>query len=279
MVIPLQPKISKHVNDIIQKYASGLFRNATLEVYGIKAAPIKELVNPELPTIEVSGGAADMVFLLEDDTYLHLAFVTGHNSKKAMLKCVGYDVRLYERDERLIHTVIIYTADVKEKPNTLNIGTLTYDPNVLLMANYNGNDTFTELENKIKSGQELSDADILRFVLLPLMNHTMPRFELASNTIELAKTIPDSSKRNACTAAAFAFASKHLNEADREKLMGVIEMTDIMTEIGVMIAMDELKAVAKSMLRDRVTIDFVVRHTGLDESTVREIQEELNNEG
>ena len=51
------------------------------------------------------------------------------------------------------------------------------------------------------------------------------------------------------------------------------------TELGIMFVMDELKAVAKSMLRDRVTIDFVVRHTGLDESTVREIQEELNNEG
>jgi len=165
-----------------------------------------------------------MVFLLEDNTYLHLAFVTGHNSKKAMLKCVGYDVRLYERDERLIHTVIIYTADVKEKPNPLNIGTLTYDPNVLLMADYNGNNTFTELENKIKAGQELSDADILKFVLLPLMNHTLPPYELASSTIELAKTIPDPTKREACVAATFAFASKHLDETDREKLMGVIKV-------------------------------------------------------
>ena len=279
MVIPLHPQITKHVNDIIQKYASSLFRNATLEVYGIKTAPIKELINPELPIVEVSGGEADMVFLLEDDTYLHLAFVTGHDSKKAMLKCVGYDTRLYERDERLIHTVVIYTADVKTKPDLLNIGTLTYDPNVIPMANYDGNTIFTDIETKIKSGQDLVDADVLKLVLLPLMSHTMPRYELASNVIELAKTILDTPKRDACIAAAFAFASKYLDDENLKNLREVLEMTALVTEIVVDRVMDEKMEIARSMLKDRVSIDFVSRHTGLDESTVREIQDKMNNEG
>jgi hypothetical protein len=63
-MISIDTKITKHINDVIQKYASGLFRDATLEFYGIKTAPIKELINPELPSVEVSGGAADVVFNL-----------------------------------------------------------------------------------------------------------------------------------------------------------------------------------------------------------------------
>lgn len=55
----------------MQKYASGLFRDATLEFYGIKTARIKELINVDLPAVEISAAAADFVFLLEDDTYLH----------------------------------------------------------------------------------------------------------------------------------------------------------------------------------------------------------------
>ena len=153
---PINTKISKHANDLIQKYATSLFRNATLEFYGIKSAPIKELINPELPEIKVTGGAADIVFLLEDDTYLHFAFETGHNSKGAMLKCIGYDTRLYERDGRLVHTVIIYTADVKTKPKGLSIGTLSYDPQVILMVDYDGNAIFKELEAKIKADEELT---------------------------------------------------------------------------------------------------------------------------
>jgi len=62
-------------------------------------------------------------------------------------------------------------------------------------------------------------------------------------------------------------------------MIAIIKMTGALTELGVMFVMDELKAVAKSMLRDRVTIEFVVRHTGLDEATVKELQEELNDEG
>ena len=45
-----------------------------------------------------------------------------------------------------------------------------------------------------------------------------------------------------------------------------------MTELGAWFAeeiMDEKMAIAKSMLTDKVTIEFVSRHTGLDESTVQ----------
>ena len=270
-MISLQSKVSKHVNDIIQKYASGLFRNATLEVYGIKTAPIKELINPELPTVEVSGGAADMVFLLEDDTYLHLAFVTGHNSKEAMLNCVGYDARLYKRDKRLTHTVMIYTADVKKKPALLNIGTLTYDPSVVLMANYNGNTTFTELETKIKAGNDLSDTDILKLVLLPLMNHTLPWHDLATNTIELAKKIPDKQKKNACIAAAFGFASKYLDDEKLNNLREVLEMTELVESF----MMDEKIETIKVALKEGLPIASIARITRLEESKIKELMKEF----
>jgi hypothetical protein len=46
-------QISKHAKDIIQKYTSGLFRNATLEFYGVKTAKIKELINVELPVVRL----------------------------------------------------------------------------------------------------------------------------------------------------------------------------------------------------------------------------------
>ena len=269
----LNTKITKHVNDIIQKYANALFRNATLEFYGIKTAPIIELINPELPTVEVSMGVADVVFLLKDDTYLHFAFETGNN-RAALIKCAGYDLRLFERDGRLLHTVVIYTADVKEKPSTLNIGSLTYKPNIILMCEYDGNAIFSELKAKIKTKQELTDVDMLNLVLLPLMKNIIPRWELAANSIGLAQTIPDTTKRNACIAAAFAFASKYLDEHDIEKIMGVIRMTDL----GTMLVMDERIQIAKNALREGATVVFTKKITGLDETVIQRLQEELNNE-
>jgi len=267
----LGTKITKHVNDVIQKYASGLFRNVTLEFYGIKTAPIKELINPELPVVEVGGGAADMVFLLADDTYMHFAFETGHNSTDALLKCASYDLRLYERDRRKIRPVVIYTAEVKTKPPGLDIGALSYNPDVILMCDYDGDAIFAALEAKIQSGQELTDIDMLNLVLLPLMHHTLPRKELAADSIKLAQAILDTTKRNACIAAAFAFASKYLNKNEADKLLEVLSMTDL----GNMLMENKAIEIAKTMLKDGVGISTVSKYTGLDEATVRQLQTEL----
>ncbi len=72
----LEANISKHAKDIIQKFTSNVFKDATLENFGIKTAPIKELINVELPVVEVAKSSTDVIFLLADNTYLHIEFQT-----------------------------------------------------------------------------------------------------------------------------------------------------------------------------------------------------------
>ena len=278
MVNAIDAKITQHTNDTIQKYTNALFRNATLEFYGIETAPIKELINPELPKVEVSGGAADIVFLLEDDTYLHFAFETGHNTA-AVAKCFSYDARLFERDGRKIHTVIIYTADVKTRPSGLSFGTMRYYPDVILMTEYDGDAVFKELEAKIKTGQELTEIDMLNLALLPLMRHTMPPRELAAESIRLAQTIPDITRRNACTAAAVAFANKFLSKTDMEKIKGVLAMTDLVgmiveDAVGNAIKNRDME-IAKNALKMGFSIENIAGITSLDESTIKQLQTEM----
>ena len=43
----MNTEIAHKARDIIQKHASGLFKDSALEFYGIKSARIKELVNVE----------------------------------------------------------------------------------------------------------------------------------------------------------------------------------------------------------------------------------------
>ena len=275
----LDVKISKRVNDIIQKYASGLFKNTTLEFYGIKAAKIKELVNIELPVIEVSESSADFAFLLEDDTYLHFEFQTAYN-KKDLIRFAHYNLRLYERDGRKIHSVIIYAADVKKAPDDLNIGSLIYTPDKIMMVDYDGDNVYHELNAKIKAGSELTDLDILNLILLPLMKNNTPRDELAATSIKLAQNIPDPAKRTACIAAAFAFASKYLDKHQMEKLMEVLKMVDWATML-VGDAVDN--AVEKNtieittkMLKEGIGISSIVACTGLEESFIRKLKAELD---
>ena len=63
-----------------------------------------------------------------------------------------------------------------------------------------------------------------------------------------------------------------------EKIKGVISMTDLVVTIVEDAIKDKSMEIAKGMLKDKVSVDFVMRHTHLDESTIRQLQKEIDNE-
>ena len=269
-------QISKHAKDIIQKHISALFRDAALDFYGIKTtAKIKELINVELPVVEISETSTDFIFLLEDDSYLHFEFQSSYN-KSDLIRFAGYDLRLYERDGREIETVVIYTADVNIVPVGLKIGSLTYNPDIVMMNRYDGNALYEGLRAKILSGNELSDADMLNLIFLPLMRNSIPKNELAVKSIELAQSIPDKTKRNTCIASVFALANKYLDENKLYELLEVLKMTDLAVMLVEDAVNDERIGIAKNALKEGYSVESVQKVTGLDESTVRRLQSELN---
>jgi hypothetical protein len=270
----METKIPKHARDLMQKYASGLFRDATLEFYGIKTARIKELINVELPIMEMGGGSADFVFLLEDGTYLHFEFQTTYN-KNDLIRFAGYDLRLYERDGRRIVTVIIYAADVKHAETELNVGSFVYRPDKIMMNQYDGDVIFTELASKINAGAEITDVDMLNLIFLPLMRNTFPRDELAVKSVTLARDIPDVTKRNACLTAAFALGNRYMDKDGIEKIKEALKMFDLYERLVNDAIIDEKTEIAKKMLNRGLSVDAVAEDTGLDESTVIKLKEEF----
>jgi len=92
----LNVSISPHAKDIIQKHTAALLREIMPEFYGIKIGRVKELINPELPEVTVAGGGTGMVFLTDDDKYLHLGFEIG-KEKHDIRKHLSYDARLIAR--------------------------------------------------------------------------------------------------------------------------------------------------------------------------------------
>ena len=51
-----------------------------------------------------------------------------------------------------------------------------------------------------------------------------------------------------------------------------------MTDLGTLLVSERNTEIAKSMLRDKVSVEFVSRHTGLDVATVQQLKDELDNE-
>jgi len=288
----IEAKISIHNKDIISKYTSGLFKNSILEYYGIKStARVKDLINVEFHVIEVSEARADFIFLMDDNTYKHFEFQSSYN-KKDLTRFSRYDSLLYDRDGRMIDTFIIYSSDVKKINESLNIGTLKYEPTNIMMYKFDGNAIYADLETKLKEGQELTDIDMLNIIFLPLMKNSILKDELAVKCIELSKTIEDKSKRETCIVSTVVFTSKYLSEIEISRIWEVAKMTDVIGRLiqqevdkevvkKIDIAVKKTKKeaekkkainMAKKMLAKNKPIDEIIEFTDLTEKEIREIK-------
>jgi len=107
------------------------------------------------------------------------------------------------------------------------------------------------------------------------MRHTLSRKELAADSIRLAQAIPDTVKRNACIAAAFAFASRYLDANETNKLLEVLKMIDLGTMLVTSAQKEKAVEIAITMINDGMGISTISKYTGLDEATVRQLQAEL----
>jgi len=266
---------TKQWKDIIQKYISALYKDSILEFYGIEATKVKELINTNLPLVDVRNAETDQILLLENNTYFHLGFETGFH-EKALVRHLEYDVRLYARDGREINTVIVYTSDVKEAPPPLKIGpNLTYSPNAVLLVKYDGDAIISEIGQKIAVKERLTDQDIIKLTFIPLMKTTISRNEMAYKTVTLAKSIENKEKRDACIATTIAYASKVLNKAEINQLVEAIRMTELGEVMAELFGEDRAIDIAKRMLKRGISIDVVAEDTELDISTVSQLQEEF----
>jgi len=114
------------------------------------------------------------------------------------------------------------------------------------------------------------------------MKNKSPRDELAANSIKLAQNIPDTTKRNACIAAAYAFANKYLVKSQLDKLLEVLRMNDLATIlIGDAVAKtvaDTKIEIAKKLIKRGISVEAIAEDTDLEESIIRQLKTELDKE-
>ena len=119
---------------------------------------------------------------------------------------------------------------------------------------------------------------MLNLMFLPLMRNSVQKKEFAKKSIELAQTICDRNKRDACIASVVAFMSKYLNENEINDILGVLKMTDIVTRILVDDRLEQAKEIAKKAIDEGLSLNLISKLTGLDIETIKEIQKANENE-
>jgi predicted transposase/invertase (TIGR01784 family) len=281
----MDTEITHHSNDILMKCMAENFKDKTLAFFGLKTPRIAGLSPTALPAIEARETRTDIVFLLEDDTLLHLEFQTTV-SKEDMKRFMLYDARITSREEhaRVINTAVIYSGNIQQAPEILDCGSIFYRVTNVYMKDYDGDAEYKKLHQKITAEEILDEEDLMKLVFLPLMKSRKKIEERAVQSLELARRLKDDKQRVFAMSGIIVVTDKHLTEEYKKRLMEVLQMTQIEQwikeegrEEGKKEGKKEReKEIARTALKEGAEVEFVVKITGLDKQIVLKLKEELN---
>jgi len=276
-----------HANyDIVFKSLTGLFKDQTLEFYGLKTAPIVCAEPAELPQIQIDERRMDFVFYLSDDSYMHLEFQTTVKEDD-LLRFKLYDTLLYEQKRKPVRTAVIYGAGINSAPVYLDHGSIKYIVEPVFMGNYDGDKTYNELKEKINAGLKLTTHDKLNLIFLPLMKNSIDKSQRAIEAIELAQKVEDKNEQIFLIGCLVGISDKFIDEEYVGKMLEVLRMTRVMQSLykefkeegkmeGKMEGKIEGKMegkmeTARNMLEDKVDINLIVKYTGLMIEEIKEL--------
>ena len=279
----LETEISGHNNDIIMKATASMFKDKTLEVFGLKTAKILDIMPTVLPVVEAKEKRIDFVFLLEDDTLLHLEFQT--TVPEDLLRRVAYyGARIVERHNRDVSTAVIYSGRIESAPELLQKGSLSYRVSNVYLKGMDGDEEYNRIKTVLEQEQELEEVDLLKLIFLPLMNSQQPEAEMTIKAAELAK-----STNNKITGfvigAIIAITDKFLPEEYKKRLLEVLRLTQIeqwIREEGKIEGKLEGKLEgkqedARNALIEGIEPTIVAKITGLPLKTIQKIKVDLAN--
>ncbi|GAB6156791.1 hypothetical protein JCM17380_55460 [Desulfosporosinus burensis] len=279
----METEISGHNNDIIMKATAAMFKDKTLEVFGLKTAKIVDIMSTVLPVVEAKEKRVDFVFLLEDDTLLHLEFQT--TVPEDLLRRVAYyGARLVERHNMDVNTAVIYSGRIESASELLEKGSLCYRVTNVFLKGMDGDAEYYRIKTLLGQGLELEEVDLLKLILLPLMKSQQPEAEMTIKAAQLAKSA-NSKLTDFVIGSIIAITDKFLPEEYKKKLLEVLSMTQIeewIREEGKAEGKVEGKAegkleAARNAVKKGLSLEDIAEITDLPLETVQKLKAELSN--
>lgn len=189
----------------------------------------------------------DNVYLLEDDTLIHLEFQTT-KKKEDIYRFMVSDAVLAYKERKPVRTIVIYSADIVNAASYLDIGSITDTVDTFYMIAFDGDVIYNELVGTVNHHEKLSKQDLMSIVLLSIMKSKDDKLTRIKNCIDLSKKIGDTTELMQVQAMLYLMAEKFVSKTDLE--------------------------IVKEMISFKESVEKIIAYTGLDEATMKELQEE-----
>ncbi len=222
--------VTQHALDVLFKLEAESLATALSAYFGLALPPIVRHFPTELPRLDLRMERLDSVFELADTRLLHMECQSTFEQDD-LLRFMSYDVGLYQRERRLIETVVFYGPQVRNAESELSLGSVHYRVTSIFLGQRDGQETYERLRASAARGSGLGEQERLDLLFLPLMTHRRPLQEVVRMALELSGQMPDEAQRARIAGGLLALAYHYIGVETFNLLLEELMATDLLETV------------------------------------------------
>ncbi|WNS73698.1 hypothetical protein RRV45_12290 [Bacillus sp. DTU_2020_1000418_1_SI_GHA_SEK_038] len=226
--------IPRNHKDIGFRSLAVMFKDEFIPFTGIKLPKVKDIIETNVPMIEVKDRGMDLNFLLEDGTIAHIEFESDALKEADLIRFAHYDLQLYNQRQVKIRRIIIFSSGVADTTiKQLDIGSVKQQHDcIFLEHDFNGDEIFGKIKERIVVGDLLTNLEKLQILLLPMMKTNQAT--ASKRAYELTKTLEQYHNKDLAhylIGAMVAVNYSQIKDPEKAKILEVLEMAKPFEEL------------------------------------------------
>ena len=219
--------IPRNHKDIGFRSLTAMFKDDFIPFTGIDLPKVKDVIQTNVPTIEVKDRGMDINFLLEDETIAHIEFESDALTEKDLIRFAIYDLELYAQHSQKIRRIVVFSSGVSKIPITeLDIGSVKQQQDcIFLEHDFNGDEIYGKIKETILEGNPLTNIEKLQIIILPMMKSN--ETTTSKRAYELTETLQkyrDDEFKHYLIGAMVTINYSHIEEPEKAKILEVLRM-------------------------------------------------------
>ncbi|EGT3616249.1 hypothetical protein FHH43_08395 [Clostridium perfringens] len=280
--------IRYRARDILYKLMGQIYKGRPFEALGVSDMPkIMDRLPRNFFENEVLEGGPSEIFILEDGSILLFGYEGERNIDENMFKYLEVAVKVIKRYYKhrgafpKVRMAIIYNSSVKEARNTLSFGDILICSESIFLSELSAEKVLRELKPKVIEGN-LTQADKIKFIMLPLMKSEYEDTNMLRECVQLAKSIKSERDEAIILNGIIESTDKFITDEQARELKELLEMTKIERlyneerDIAVKNAIKEEQLRIAKSLAGILSAELISEKLGI---TTEEIYELQNAEG
>lgn len=266
--------------DAIMKKSMELFAESALAFFNVHDK-IKRVANVEIKDITIKTHVLDYLYETESGEFIHFEFQTTRSCDN-LPRFLCYDAALFQRERKLIKTIVVYSAEIKKENHLINAGSIHYEVENFYMSQFDGDILFELIKEKINHNVTLTEEELVKLTFIPLMGSKKSKSKLTIDCLNLAQNLEEQQKAK-CIVLLYGLFDKFGDEISKKKFKEVFQMTEVgrmIHEEGEQIGIEKgiEKGMKKAKIENAVSLldilndEMIAKKIKLPLETVRQLR-------